>query len=284
MNRRDTLGIIGAGLLGVIALEPASAAATPAAPKLDPASAKDAALVFRKLAWCSDGGFGIWWLKGRRFAAIPPVYTPFWDMLIGTLFTVRDIDADTYAVTTLTTSFYTDVKTGQFLENFHNPITGKDHKVTYLGMKPIEQKYGLHGQMVETPMNSMAGATTSRSAEPGPFVVEGDDVWIRSDNSFRAVPNDVTRQAFQVEDLSTYFGSLKDLNNPKLKLVPAGQVFTDLLNYPAWLEMGDRNGHFFSRCFGRKTPGPAAMPQDWQRLMAEHHPEILKDPLAALKG
>jgi hypothetical protein len=237
---------------------------------------------FRKLAYVAGEGFGIWWLKGRRYAAVPPVYTPFWDMLIGTLFHVRDLDADTYAVTTLATSFYTDIHTGELLETFHNPVTGKDQKVTFLALKPVEQHYGLHGQMVETAMNSMPGSASTRSAEPGPLFIEGDDVWIRADNSFRAVPADVTRQAFQVEDLSTYFGSLRDLANPALKAMPAGQVFTDLLNYPAWLEMGDRNGHFFSRCFGRKVFSTGAMPKDWQRLMAEHHPEILKDPLGAL--
>jgi hypothetical protein len=46
--------------------------------------------------------------------------------------------------------------------------------------------------------------------------------------------------------------------------------------------MGDRNGHFFSRCFGRKVFSTGAMPADWQRLMAEHYPEMLRDPLAAL--
>jgi hypothetical protein len=107
---------------------------------------------------------------------------------------------------------------------------------------------------------------------------------VRSDNSARIVPTDVTRQAFQVEDLSTYFGSLKDVANPAEKAIPAGQVFTDLLNFPGWLEMGDRNGHFFSRCFGRKVFSTGAMPQDWQRLMAEHYPEMLRDPLAALRG
>ena len=48
--------------------------------------------------------------------------------------------------------------------------------------------------------------------------------------------------------------------------------------------MGDRNGHYFSRCFGRKVFSAAAMPADWQRLMAVRHPDILRDPKAALAG
>ena len=82
-------------------------------------------------------------------------------------------------------------------------------------------------------------------------LIEGDDVWVRSDMAFRAVPTDLTRKAFQVEDLSTYFASLRDVADPRKKAIPTGQVFSDMLNFPPWLEMGDRNGHYFSRCFGR---------------------------------
>jgi hypothetical protein len=131
---------------------------------------------------------------------------------------------------------------------------------------------------------TIPGTVATRSAEPGPAGIEGDDVWVRSDYAVRAVPDDATRRPFQVEDLSTYFGSLKDVANPAAEAIPAAQVFTDLLNFPGWLEMGDRNGHFFSRCFGRKVFHTAAMPREWQRLMAEHHPDVLADPLAALRG
>jgi len=283
MNRRDSLAVFGAAMLG--ATTPGTAAAAPAKnapPPFDLSNPRDIARIYRRLAWIDGDGFGIWWLKGRRYVAVPPTYIPFWDMLIGSLFTIRSLDADTYAVTSMSTTFYTDIATGALLDTFHHPVTGKDVKVVPLNPKPITQQYGIHGQMLETPMNSMPGTTATRNSEPGPAFIEGDDIWLRNDVSARLVPTDVTRQALQVEDLTTYFGTLKDVANPKLREVPAGQVFTDLLNFPAWLEMGDRNGHFFSRCFGRKVFSTGAMPADWQRLMAERHPEILRDPLAAL--
>ena len=92
----------------------------------------------------------------------------------------------------------------------------------------------------------------------------------------------LTRKTFQVEDLSTYFGSLRDVADPRKKAIPTGQVFSDLLNFPGWLDMADRNGHYFSRCFGRKVFSATEMPQDWQKLMAARHPDILRDPKAAL--
>jgi hypothetical protein len=283
MNRRDTIALLGAGLVGGSAAADA-AQRRPSRPQrtVDPANPRDLAMIFRKLAWVDGEGFGLWWLKGRRYAAVPPTYIPFWDMLIGTLFTVRDVDADTYAVTSLTTTFYTDIQSGALLDTFQNPVTGKDVKVNYQPPHPSEQRYGLQGRLDIPP--AMPGTTATHTYAPGPAFVEGDDVWVRADFAARAVPTDTTRPALQFEDLTMYFGSFGDVADPAAKAIPAGQVFTDLLNYPAWLEMGDRSGHYFSRCFGRKVFTTDAMPPDWKRLMSEHHPDILKDPRAALRG
>jgi hypothetical protein len=106
MNRRETIAMLGAGVLGAATSGvEAKSHPTQALQKLDTANPRDIALIYRKLSWVAGDGFGIWWLKGRRYCAVPPTYVPFWDMLIGTLFKVRDIDADTYSVVTLTTTF-----------------------------------------------------------------------------------------------------------------------------------------------------------------------------------
>ena len=81
-----------------------------------------------------------------------------------------------------------------------------------------------------------------------------------------------------------YFGSVKDVQNPRLGHIPAGQVFTDLLSYPAWLEMQDQPGQFFSRCLGRKVFDPHRMPAAWHEFMARRYPAVAKDPAGALKG
>jgi hypothetical protein len=283
MNRRETIAMLGAGLAGASAAGAASRSRPGRTLRtVDPSNPQDLAMIYRKLAWIDGEGFGLWWLKGRRFAAVPPTYIPFWDMLLGTLFSVRGLGADTYAVTTLTTTFYTDIQSGALLETFHNPVTGRDVKVNYPAAQPAEHRYGLEGRLDDSP--EIPGTSATRYSSLGPAFVEGDDVWVRADFAARAVPTDPTRQAFQVEDLPIYFGSFEDIADPAARAVPAGQVFTDLLNYPAWLEMGDRNGHYFSRCFGRKVFAIDAMPQDWRRLMSEKHPDILKDPRAALRA
>ncbi len=214
MNRRESMGMIGGGALGMAALsQAASAAAKPALLDLDPANADHLALIHRKLAWSMGDTVGFWWLKGIRYAALPPNYTPFWNMLIGNIFKVHDIDADTYAVTSISTTFYTDLVTGTLLETFNNPITGKVNKISYPEPKVSVTRYGRKGAL-NTP--AMPGMTVDYNGEPGPAWIVGDDVWVRSDMAFRGVPQDLTRKAFQVEDFSTYWGSLKEVANPKV--------------------------------------------------------------------
>ena len=283
MNRRESLAILGASAIGA-STHPSFAKQHKVAvpPTLNTTDPAQLAMIQRKLAWSMDDSIGYWWLKGMRYGALPPTYTPFWNMLIGTIFKVRDIDADTYAVTTITTTFYTNLTTGALLESFNNPVTGKVNKISYAPPRPAEQHFNAQGEIHEGA--SPPGVTMTRNTAPGPAWVEGDDVWIRSDMALRAVPADPTKRAFQVEDLSTYFGSLRDVADPMRKAIPAGQVFTDLLNYPGWLEMGDRNGHYFSRCFGRKVFSAKAMPAQWQQLMSQRYPDLLRDPAAALKA
>ena len=57
-----------------------------------------------------------------------------------------------------------------------------------------------------------------------------------------------------------------------------------VLSFPPWLGMGDRPGDYVSRGFGRKASGFRSMPDRLQDLIKERHPDIYKDPAAALRG
>jgi hypothetical protein len=91
-------------------------------------------------------------------------------------------------------------------------------------------------------------------------------------------------QPVEVNDLTTYFGSLRDIVNPKIASAPAAQVFSDINTWPGWLEMGDQPGNYYSRAYGEKVFSYNAMPKLWRDLMAQEYPEIAKDPAAALRG
>jgi hypothetical protein len=276
MKRRQALG----SLIGAAAA-PAIIGGAAAAATLDPANPADMRTIFRKLAHAADEKVHFWWMRGTRLGLVDSAFTPFWEMHVGTIYTVRDLDADSYEVTSLGINWYTDLATGKFLETFRNPYTGKEHKVPYAPAKPGKRVYDKAGLKMafERP-----GMTLKRKGDIGPAWIEGKDVWVRGDTSVRGEPSEPGGKIFQVNDMSTYFGAVKDVTDPKVTSAPAGQAFSDVNTWPDWLEMGSIAGNYFSRCFGRKTESYAGMPKIWREITEMKYPAIAKDPAGALKG
>jgi hypothetical protein len=279
IGRRPILGAMAA--LTASSLVPKSAtAAQKALPKLDPNDPKDAALIYRKLAWATDDRMGFWWMRGTRYGIVDNTPTPFWEMHVGTLFKVRDIAPGEYEVTNLSISFYTDLKTGEFLKKIVNPLTGKEVDIAYYPPnppKPAKVRYNETGR-ADPPARTGPG-----NIEIGPAWIVGDQVWVRGDRS-TAHPATETARATKVNDMPTYFGSLRDVADPAVKMPLAGEMFSDINNWSGYLGMEDRPGTWYSRCIAFKVAAYDDMPEIWRKLMLQEHPDIAKDPAKALMG
>lgn len=282
INRRTALGLIGAAV-GVVATGGTARANKRGFPAPDLTDKKQLALAYRKLAYSLDDSVTFWWMRGTRYGVIDSVATPFWDMHIGLWFQTRDLDADSYEVTLASANFYTPVNTAELLEVFHNPYTGADVPVKYATPKPWRIVIGREGHSAFG--GAAPGMTVTRSEDPGPGWIEGQDVVIRGDSVMNAVPTDPSsgKKGRSVNDWSTYVASLDDIANPKVKNAPGVQYFNDILTYPAWLQMGDHAGSYVSRCFGRKVFSYAQMPALWRRLYEKALPESAKDAAGVLK-
>jgi hypothetical protein len=283
-------------------LIPASASASAKPLSLDPNKPSDLALIFRKLCFSLDDKVGYWWLQGTRYGLVDTKLVPFWRINIGYLFTVRDISPDSYHVTTLGATFYTDLTTGAYLREFVNPLTQKTIAMPAARPAPFTLKYnalGLEETAAETvndlrrwggfppvpsPDADEKAAGLVRSGAIGPAWIQGDDVWVQSDHLSRIAPPAPRRRDLRANDLVTYFGSLRDVADPAVNMAPAGLAFSDVNVWPAWLEMGDAPGDYYSRTYGRKAFSHAEMPEVWRRLLAQEYPEVAKDPVALLRG
>ena len=91
-------------------------------------------------------------------------------------------------------------------------------------------------------------------------------------------------KSFAVNDWSTYVGSLAEVSDPKVRNAAAAQTFTDVLTYPAWLQMGDKPGTFVSRCYGRKVFRFEAMPAAWRSFFAWKFPTAAADAGALVRA
>ncbi len=282
MKRRTALGVIGATALSPLIM---TAGGVSAALNLDPADPDDTLLIHRKLAYSMDDSLTFWWLRSTRFGLVDSAFRPLWNVHVGHIRTTTDLDDDgAFETTAISIGFYTDLENGQVLETFKNPYTDQEIDVPIFGgATPNKRAYSRDGDIAELP--SRDGFKVTSHIPLGPTLIEGDDVWVRHEAGFRMEPE--TPEAgklFQINDQSTYHGSLKEVADTDIKNAPATWSFNDLNTWPAWMGMGDHVGNYFSRGFGRKVFTIDDMPSTWHGFVADRFPEVVKDPRGALQG
>ena len=277
-HRRSFLASGVAGALAAGLARPSLALPTSG---IDPASTIGKALIFKKLAYATDDRVGFWWLRGTRFALIDTKLIPLWEMHVGSAFQVRDLSPTAYEVVFLQASFYTDLTTGVFLRRFDNPLTGK---TIDLGYRPPARGVVTFDAAGRTDKPGGVLANLTQRGETGPAWIEGDQVWVRGDILLDGDPATTGARPIRVNDLTTYFGSLKEVADPAVHMPLAGQIFSDINVWPPWLGLGDRPGDYYSRAFGHKVASFEAMPEIWRRLMIENYPAVARDIPATLRG
>jgi hypothetical protein len=236
----------------------------------------DAQTVHRKLAYSMDSSLTFSWLRGIRYAAVDNELRPLWTMHLGTLFRTHDL-ANGYAVTAATTTFYTDLDTGELLTKVKHPITGKPIDVRYFPPTPQTMTYGRSGP--PTP-DSGPLAKLENHVDTGPAWIDGETISVLGDHL--AYSHEAGPARIRVNDLMTFIGLAKDAADPRMPNPPSITIFNDLNTWPPLLQMGDAPGAYFSRAWGRKEFSYDAMPGVWLALMRTEYPKIAADPASAL--
>ena len=253
------------------------------APAFDPTDPRQLATAFRKLAWSMDDQVSFWWMRGTRYGVQGSVATPFWDMHVAAWFTTRDTGDGTYEVKLTGSNFYSPVGRDTLLEKFDNPYTGKTIDVPYNRPRASVTKYDLKGG---SPFGGkIPGMKSTVGSDIGPAWVVGDELAIRGDLMLHAVPEEPGpgKRTLTVNDWSTYVGSLREVMDPAVRNPAATQTFMDVLDFPAWLQMGDTPGTFVSHCYARKVTSYAAMPAIWRQHFEAKFPDLAADPGALVR-
>jgi hypothetical protein len=286
IRRRTALGLLAGAASGAIALPTAAwaAAGGKASSPFDPSRQDHLALAFRKLAYSADGKLTFWWMKGTRYGVQGSVATPFWDMYVAAWFTTRDLPDGKYEVKMAGGNLYTPPGGTTLLEKFANPYTGETVDVPYGKPRATTNTFDSVGGSAFATLQIPGMKVTGKSDAVGPAWVVGDTVHVQADMMVHADSLDPARPGFTVNDWSTYIGSIADVMDPKKPNPPAAQMFNDVLDFPAWLKMGDHKGTYLSRCYGRKVYDYASMPSVWRNLFEQKFPDVAKDPGAVLKG
>ena len=243
----------------------------------DPASVLQAC---RKVMFAQHEDLVCWWMKGTKYGLVENRATAFYGMEIATFLRCRNISTNQFEVNSLEIVYYTDLASGDLLERWQNPYTNEWLDMKYVPVGPAVVPYTINGP--EMP-KSLPGVKIESQRRMGPLTVVANDVWIRNDSD-ASVTRDTGNDSkpFLVHDWATYHASLGDIENPGVASAPADVSFIDLTGWPMSMKMGDRPGTRMSRAAGRKVDRRDAMPESFLALLQRKHPQIYRDPAAAL--
>lgn len=278
---------IAAGPPAASATSATNATGAPAAGKagatsrLDPARPADRIQMHRKLRFRSDDGLVWWWLQGPKYGQVGTTLTPLFTIVVGTLQRVRQRADGGFDLTSLEMVFLADVETGAPLTEWRNPYTGETLPVKFDPLGPNTARYDAAN--VREKRTEIGGSRLESSARTSEPLIVGDDVFVRDESNARVwSPGRTT--PFEVNDISAYHGSLRELTDPAVTSAHATVVFAEVTGWQRWMGMGERPGNLTSRSTGAKVGSFAAMPANWRAMLAEVAPRIAADPVAALEG
>lgn len=271
--------LLQAGLFGLGAL--ALPAIIRASNNLDPDDPESLLRALVKLRGSLDDSLVVWWMKGVRYGVMDDTLKPLFNMLTGGFQTYRAVPGEGFEVRMLEVGYFTDLETGEPLDTFRNPYTGAELEVP-------EQRLGPYPLMLTTNGVQLSEGTGIGDIELqssiGPAIIEGDDIWIREDAIAKVDSDHPMMGKHTYNELVTYHGRLSQIDNPALNSVPATVTYQSVTSWREWFQMKDMGGHTTARAAGRKVSSVEEMPADYLAIARERHPQIIRDPGAALGG
>jgi hypothetical protein len=271
ISRRLLLSLA-AGSLAV----PALAAGT-GAPALDTPAAMLAA--YRRIRYSAGPGVTFWWMRATKYGLVDQRLTPLFAMEIGNFARTRSTGPASFAATSLEMVFFTDPATGERVDGILNPYTGERLTRGDSLVGPTTIEYTLDGPKYPA---ALPGVRFDVKPATGIFAVEGDDVWLRDDNTTTVTDATDGAVKFVVTDWATYLSPRAALADAALDSVPASVSFHSVSGWIGWMNMGDRPGSMLSRASGRKVARLDDIPPGFLRILRGRYPELAKDPAAAL--
>lgn len=233
---RRNFGLATAGLgfgFAASASRPATAA-TPKSLPTEPAKITEALV---RLYGTSGKGPVVWKTRGVVYGVQPTAVTP----LIGfrgseSAWWTRK-DATTWVRYSSTLSFFEDLETGKFIDEYKNPLNGKTVKV---GFSYIRHKEGEYKTIKGDYFGSMKKAfpDTYKDEEPKPsWSLDGDTIRLRGASNFPPILQQPSKEC------ATLIAHASELFDPKVETPWAASSGWNIRVWERWLEMGDAPGH-----------------------------------------
>lgn len=169
--------------------------------------------------------------------------------------------------------YYCDPKTGEILDVWTNPITGKKVEVLHILNDPVNRVYKLKGGLLDPPF---------------PHMVVGDRVVFQLDVLRSTEKNPISRAEYPLQsqqdlyqsgELWAISGSLKELSDPNVTSAENHTAWARVGMWLPFMEMGDLPGVmiYHSQSFKFKQ-GKSQIPKHILEHTEKHYPKYLEAP------
>jgi len=197
---------------------------------------------------------------------------------VGTM-RAQPIDGGGFRIFNRELAFYKDLRTGQFLDTWQNPLNGKEvetfpmHNMTVNAETAPILKFDVEGTEISMPFPSTwqfigdNAFSTFEIHTSVPSELQPDEWPVES-------PGPMTR----ISEMFMRHSKTSDLLNPELTSVPYSGSWTRLSSWYPWMLMGQQEGHLFFRAYTAKLNSAEELPPEFLAKANEKHAEYLVPP------
>ncbi len=173
--------------------------------------------------------------------------------------------------------YYTDLKTGDVLETWNNPLTGEEVEVLHILNDPVHRFYPL---------------SEGRFAPPYPYTMSGDNIVYQID-VFRAEENPMPRKDYPLHSQQDVYQSAElwgtiapwsQVNDPEVTSASGHTSWARIAMWLPFMEMGNRPGHMVYHSQTKRLKSPADLPKNILEYTEKNHPQYLEAPTEWSEG
>ena len=170
------------------------------------------------------------------------------------------LEDGTYEIIGNMLTFFRDLETGEYIDEFKNPITGEINKI-----KPNTRRASIGRGMNVSSMGVRPTPFIDRMPDK-PLLIDWnfgpETVWMQDQTSY---PPGLTEPRLQ---RMTMFAPLDEFTNPDVLSLSSSFTATVLMPWLPWMNMDDYEGHTLWHASGVKLKSIEELPADYyQRMM-----------------
>ena len=271
MNRRELWPMFGASLMGgMLGVPGAFAARSPAA--IDAPSGIDTLLTHVRMRAHPDGRAVYWWYSGTFYGQITGQRTlPLLGIEGLSINRCTPAGDRVFAYSLREAGWFKDLATGQVLDEWSNPLTGRIVTPKHY-YSPQQTRFV--GSTVEPVLTAPMPGLEYVGYLGRPEVFAGS-LW-SSEELFVRTTDPSTGAGRVQTSLLTLQAAAQDLGRSATRFVPATMAYQTLASWRPWMEMGDVPGVISWRLYGRKVASVAELPPAIVARTRTLHPQLFE--------